>query len=158
MLFPTESLLQMKGISTSYLNSITGYHWPWVCPGEANGNLFQYSCLENSMGRGAWRAGYSPWGQKDSDTTEHTHKSTRASSFVRRWTPSLSGWSYHQLHFSCITGLPWGVALLSHPCDCCLSLFPETYMDPIVSILASFISAGPHSKGGKKMNYFISFI
>ena len=25
-------------------------------PGEENGNPFQYSCLENSMGRGAWQA------------------------------------------------------------------------------------------------------
>ena len=25
-------------------------------PGEGNGNLLQYSCLENSMGRGAWWA------------------------------------------------------------------------------------------------------
>ena len=25
-------------------------------PGEGNGNLFQYSCLENSMDRGSWRA------------------------------------------------------------------------------------------------------
>ena len=25
-------------------------------PGEGNGNLFQYSCLENSMNRGAWQA------------------------------------------------------------------------------------------------------
>ena len=25
-------------------------------PGEGNGNLVQYSCLENSMGRGDWRA------------------------------------------------------------------------------------------------------
>ena len=25
-------------------------------PGEENGNPFQYSCLENSMDRGAWRA------------------------------------------------------------------------------------------------------
>ena len=25
-------------------------------PGERNGNLLQYSCLENSMDRGAWRA------------------------------------------------------------------------------------------------------
>ena len=24
-------------------------------PGEGNGNLLQYSCLENSMDRGAWR-------------------------------------------------------------------------------------------------------
>ena len=25
-------------------------------PGEGNGNLLQYSCLENSVDRGAWRA------------------------------------------------------------------------------------------------------
>ena len=25
-------------------------------PGETNGNPLQYSCLENPMGRGAWRA------------------------------------------------------------------------------------------------------
>ena len=24
-------------------------------PGEEDGNLLQYSCLENSMGRGAWQ-------------------------------------------------------------------------------------------------------
>ena len=26
-------------------------------PGEGNGNLLQYSCLENSMDRGAWHQG-----------------------------------------------------------------------------------------------------
>ena len=26
------------------------------CPGEGNGNPFQYSCLENPMDRGAWQA------------------------------------------------------------------------------------------------------
>ena len=39
-------------------------------PGEGNGNPLQYSCLENSMDRGAWWAIYSPWGHKDSYTTE----------------------------------------------------------------------------------------
>ena len=29
-------------------------------PGVGNGNLLQYSCLENSVDRGAWRA-TSPW-------------------------------------------------------------------------------------------------
>ena len=30
---------------------------PWVrkTPGGGNGNSFQYSCLENSMDRGAWQ-------------------------------------------------------------------------------------------------------
>ena len=27
-----------------------------ISPGEVNGNSLQYSCLENSMDRGAWQA------------------------------------------------------------------------------------------------------
>ena len=40
--------------------------------GEGNGNPLQYSCLEKSHG---WRTlvGYSPWGRKESDTTELLH-------------------------------------------------------------------------------------
>ena len=34
-------------------------------PGVGNGNPLQYSCQKNSM------AGYSPWGRKESDMTEH---------------------------------------------------------------------------------------
>ena len=30
----------------------------------------QYSCLENSMGRGNWQATYSSWGLKELDMTE----------------------------------------------------------------------------------------
>ena len=37
-------------------------------PGGGNGNPLLYSCLENSMERSL--VGYSPWGLKDSDTTE----------------------------------------------------------------------------------------
>ena len=39
-------------------------------PGEENGNPLQYSCLENSMDRGAWQATYSLRGLKKSDMTE----------------------------------------------------------------------------------------
>ena len=39
------------------------------CPGEGRGNPFQYSCLENPHGQRGL-AGYSPWGGKESDTTE----------------------------------------------------------------------------------------
>ena len=42
--------------------------------GVENGKPLQYSCLENSMGRGAWWA--SPWGHKELGMTEwltHTH-------------------------------------------------------------------------------------
>ena len=48
-------------------------------PGEGNGNPLQYSCLENSMDRGACQATYSPWGRKELGTTEqlaHTHTHT----------------------------------------------------------------------------------
>ena len=38
--------------------------------GEGNGNPLQYSCLENPP----WSLiGYSPWGRKESDTTERLH-------------------------------------------------------------------------------------
>ena len=40
--------------------------------GEGNGNPLQYSCLENSMDRGAWK-GFSAWGHKESDMTERMH-------------------------------------------------------------------------------------
>ena len=41
---------------------------------EGNGNPLQYSCLENPISHG-WRSmvGYSPWGRKESDTTERLH-------------------------------------------------------------------------------------
>ena len=41
--------------------------------GVGNGNPFQYSCLGNPLDE---EPGYSPWGRKESDTTEHacTHK------------------------------------------------------------------------------------
>ena len=38
-------------------------------PGEGNGYSLQYSGLENPMDRGNL-AGYSPYGRKESDTTE----------------------------------------------------------------------------------------
>jgi len=39
-------------------------------PGVGNGNPLQYSCLENSMEMRSL-AGYSSWGRKESDKTEH---------------------------------------------------------------------------------------
>ena len=38
-------------------------------PGGDHGNPFQYSCLENPYGQRSL-VGYSPWGHKESDTTE----------------------------------------------------------------------------------------
>ena len=52
-------------------------------PGEGNGNLLQYSCLENSKDGRAWRATV-PGIAKESDTTEQlTHTHTHIHSFSR---------------------------------------------------------------------------
>ena len=41
----------------------------WV----GNGNPLQYSCLENSMDRGAWRATVLAYSQTRPNTHTHTH-------------------------------------------------------------------------------------
>ena len=41
-------------------------------PVVVNGNLLQYSCLENSMDRGGWRA--TVHGITESDMTEHANR------------------------------------------------------------------------------------
>ena len=46
-------------------------------PGEANGNPLQYSCLENTMDRGAWQATVHL--MAESNTTEHTQDSEKIS-------------------------------------------------------------------------------
>ena len=41
--------------------------------GEGTGTPLQYSCLENPVDGGAWKAACSPWGRWGSDTTERLH-------------------------------------------------------------------------------------
>ena len=65
---PTVALLLANA---GVLGLIPGTGWS---PGVGNGNPLQYSCLENSIDRSL--VSYSPWGHKESDTTEH-------------WLPSL---------------------------------------------------------------------
>ena len=45
--------------------------WSGRSPGGGHGNPLWYSCLENSHGQRSL-AGYSPWGPRESNTTEAT--------------------------------------------------------------------------------------
>ena len=47
-------------------------------PGGGHGNPLKYSCLENPMDRGAWRAIVSPQGRKELDTAEGTQHAMHA--------------------------------------------------------------------------------
>ena len=61
--FPGGSDGKESACSVGDLGSIPG---SGRSPGEGNGNPLQYSCLENPRSL----EGYSPWGCKESDTTE----------------------------------------------------------------------------------------
>ena len=64
-------------------------------PGGGNGNLNQYSCLENSMDRGSL-VGCSSWGCKELDPTErarartHTHTDTHTHTHTHTHTQEMS--------------------------------------------------------------------
>ena len=51
--FPDSSEVKASACSVGYLGSVPGLG---RSPGEGNGNPLQYSCLENPMDGGAWRA------------------------------------------------------------------------------------------------------
>ena len=51
--FPGASVGRESTSNAGDLGSVPGLG---RSPGEGNGNPLQYSCLENSMDRGAWRA------------------------------------------------------------------------------------------------------
>ena len=51
--FPGGSIVKDLPAKAGDVGSIPGLG---RSPGEGNGNPLQYSCLENSMGRGAWQA------------------------------------------------------------------------------------------------------
>ena len=74
----TQVVLVLKNLPANAGDKRHAFN-PWVgrSPGGGRGNPLQYSCLENPTDRGAPR-GYSPWGRKESDTTEATwHACTR---------------------------------------------------------------------------------
>ena len=63
---------------------------------EGSGNPLQCSCLGNPMDRNL--ASYSPWGRKESDTTEGTKQQQR-------------GWKEHSQYYSFIS-LRWGSTMV----------------------------------------------
>ena len=67
--FPGGSYGEVSACNVGDLGLIPGLGRP---PGEEHGNPLQYSCLDNSMNRGAW-LGYSPCGCKELDMTEQLH-------------------------------------------------------------------------------------
>ena len=56
--FPTGSVVNNPTANSRRTVSIPGLG---RSPGEGNGNPLQYSCLENSMDRGAWQAPVQVW-------------------------------------------------------------------------------------------------
>ena len=93
---------------------------PWVgkISWSRKCNPLQYSCLENLMGRFS-PAGYSPWGRRESDMTEHT-RSRRSRPFPPH-SQVLPGSAIAQFqnHF-CIrySGIPLPASLLVSCCRC----------------------------------------
>ena len=72
---PVASLIKSlpaNARQTKYAVSISGWE---RCPGEGNGNLFQYPCLGNPMDRGSWRAALH--GITNSRTRLSTHAHTQ---------------------------------------------------------------------------------
>ena len=71
------------------VGSIPGLGRP---PAGGNGNPVQYSCLENPIDRGAWRA--TVHGIAELDTTEHTqHRDSYSSICLNDCINTLCSWS-----------------------------------------------------------------
>ena len=67
-------------------------------PGEGNGNPLQYSCLENPMDRGAWRA-TSPRGCKELDMTERLHSFTHSYTHTHAQIPTCDNFIEKVLYY-----------------------------------------------------------
>ena len=53
-------------------------------PGEGNGNSLQYSCLENSMDRGAWRATVQGITKSWTQLSDQAHQGLVSASYLEK--------------------------------------------------------------------------
>ena len=58
-------------------------------PGEGNGKLLQYSCLENPMERGVWQARVLRGAKSWSNMTKHTCVACKTKAKVLVWNPQI---------------------------------------------------------------------
>ena len=81
--FPSGAVVKNPPANAEYVGWIPG---PGRSPGEGNGNPLQYSCLGNTMARGAWRATVhgvtKSWTQLSTHVHTHTHTCTHTHTHI----------------------------------------------------------------------------
>ena len=102
--FPSSSAGKESACNAGNHGSIPGWG---RSPGGGNGNLLQYSCLESPHGQKNL-VGYSPWGRKESDTTE------QLSTAHSTWGPDRQ----YYLSFCCCCSVAKLCLTLSGPMNC----------------------------------------
>ena len=92
---PVAQTREESACNAGDLSSIPGLG---MAPGRRHGNSLQYSCLENPHGQRNL-VGYSPWGCKESDITEHLSTAHKVSSPspLGPSAPALIGLPHHLL-------------------------------------------------------------
>ena len=110
-------------------------------PGEGNDYTLQYSCLENSHGQRSLM-GYSPWGCRELDVTEHTHKNCY---YLKKWTiifknvcflfaisccPDIVNFCPCLLYWVHFSSVAQSCLTLCNPMDCSRPGFPVHYQLP----------------------------
>ena len=79
--FPGGSVVKKKKKPAAQAGDMGSIPGSGRCPGEGNDNPLQYSCLENPLDRGAWRA--TVHGVTESDVTWQLHTATNKRSTNR---------------------------------------------------------------------------
>ena len=69
--FPGGTVVKNLPVNAGHSGGPGSSLGPGRSPRKGNGNPLKYSYLENSMD--SQSGGYSRWGHKESDMTEHTH-------------------------------------------------------------------------------------